>query len=260
MQNFKIFTFLLLVSFSLSSCLDMFTSGVEGSGIVSKKAYNFSGFSKISIATGINAMVTIGKEESITVEADDNLLELIEVKVSGDELSVSLKKNVSNYKQLNVYITAKEIDGLTASSAANISVDSLIRTEKLVCRASSAAKINFSAKADQIEANTSSSGQINMDNLVAQTARFETSSGASISVTKGTTIDLFANASSGSRFSASGLESQNCDAQASSGSTMNVYVLKKLSADASSGGGVYYKGSPNVERMKTSSGGNVSKD
>ena len=56
MKNFKPVVLLLLIAFTMTSCLDLLRETVEGSGnVIKKDDYEISGFSKISIATGINA-------------------------------------------------------------------------------------------------------------------------------------------------------------------------------------------------------------
>ena len=82
----------------MTSCLDLLRETVEGSGnVIKKDDYEISGFSKISIATGINAHVKMGDTENIVVEADDNILELIKVELKGDKLSVYVDANVDSY-------------------------------------------------------------------------------------------------------------------------------------------------------------------
>ena len=261
MKHLKSIAFLLLVTFSMTSCLDFLTETVEGSGnVIKKEDYDVSGFSKIAIATGINAYIKIGDTENIIVEADDNILELIQVKVSGDKLSVYLDKNIKNYKKMDVYITAKELEVVKASSSANVNVEGILSAETLSCDASSAGNIHISANVTNLNCDASSAGQIKIGELTASKSTFSTSSAGGVHIEKGVIKDLIARASSSGSVNAFNVETQSCDADASSGGSINVNVVKTLLAEASSGGNVHFKGNPTVEKMKTSSGGNINKD
>lgn len=261
MKHLKSITFLLFIAFTMTSCLDLLTETVEGSGTVAKKSdYDVEGFSKVSIATGINAYIKMGDKEDILVEADDNLLELIKVEVKGDKLSVYLNENVKNYKKMDVYITAKQLEAVKASSSARIKVENVVNSEQLYCKASSAGDIEISANVTNFDGDVSSSGQIKIVELTANKAQFEMSSAGEIYIGKGATENLVVEASSSGDLDAFNFETQTCDADASSGGSIKVNVSKKLLAEASSGGSVNFKGNPTVEKMKTSSGGSINKN
>ena len=260
MKNLKPIALLLFVVFTMTSCLDFLRERVEGSGnVIKKEDYNINGFSKISIATGINAYVKMGDTESIIVEADDNILELIRVEIAGDELSVYLDAKIGDYKKMDVYITTKELEAVKASSGANVDIESVVNAEKLFCKASSGANIEISANVTNFEGDASSSGQINIGALTANKATLEMSSGAAISIENGAAENLNVRASSAGNLRAYNVEAQTCDADASSGGSININVIKTLLAEASSGGNVNFKGSPSIEKMSTSSGGSINK-
>ncbi len=220
----------------------MFGEGVEGSGnVVSSTKSDIKGFTKVSVATGINATIKIGDKENVEIEADDNLLELLVVEVNGDELNIYMKENYHNAKKLNAYITATSLDAVKTSSAGRIVVEDNVETE------------TFSG-------NASSGGYINLNGLSATNVSFETSSAGNIKVEAGTTTDLNVGVSSGGVINAFSFETQNCEARASSGGNARINVVKSLKAEASSGGNIRFKGNPTMNGINTSSGGNISQD
>ena len=260
MKNLKPIALLLFVVFTMTSCLDLLRETVEGSGnVIKKEDYDISGFSKISIAAGIKAYVKTGDTESIVVEADDNILELIKVEIKGDKLSVYINENVKSYKKMDVYITAKQLEAVQASSAANVNVEGVINVEKLSCSVSSSGNIAISANVTDFQGNASSAGQINIGEMTANKTTLEMSSAAVINIDKGAIENLKANASSAGSLNASDVDSQTSDVSVSSGGSININVIKTLFAEASSGGSVNFKGSPSVEKMNTSSGGSINK-
>lgn len=242
MKNVKLFTLLFLASIAFSSCLELFGEGVEGSGTVAKNTNSdVEGFTKVSVATGINAFIKIGDKENVEIEADDNLLELIIVKVSNGELNIYMEKSAKNYKKLNAYITATSLEAVQVSSGANATVEDNVEAESFTGKSSSGANLT-------------------LNGLTAKNTNFNASSGAGIEVEAGSTTDLTVNASSAGHINAFGFETQNCDANASSGGNARINVTKTLAANASSGGNIKFKGNPSINEMHTSSGGNVNKD
>lgn len=242
MKNLKLFTLLFLGSIAFSSCLEMFGEGIEGSGnVISSTKSEIKGFTKVAVATGINATIKIGDKENVEIEADDNLMELVVVEVNGDELNIYMKENYHNAKKLNAYITATSLEAVKTSSAGRIVVEDNVEVE------------TFSG-------NASSGGNIRLNGLSATNISFETSSAGNINVEAGTTTDLNIGVSSGGVINAFDLETQNCEARASSGGNARINVVKSLKAEASSGGNIRFKGNPTMNGINTSSGGNISQD
>ena len=255
MKNFKIFStllFLLLIS-------SMTFAQVKGSGKVEKDdSRNIGDFTKIHVATGIDGFVKIGNENKVVLEADDNILKHIKTEVKDGELKVSLDKYAKKATTLKAYITVKKIEGLKATSGADLVVEGIITGDKLVAKVSSGADMIFSADVNVFDGNASSGADMEIGKLIAKKANIKTSSGSDIEIDNGEVEDLNANSSSSGDIEAYGLTVQHCNAKVSSGSDINIHVVQSLNANASSGGEVSYKGDPQVEKRK-SSGGSISR-
>jgi hypothetical protein len=250
----------LMSLFMLTSCLDFMQTGEEGSGTVIKEDRSVSDFSKISVSEGINAFITMGDKESLTVEADDNLVPLIVTEVNGDKLVVKIKDGygVKSSKALNVFINAETLTGLKASSAADIKMETDLTASSLSCDASSAGDINLmGVNVDDFDGNASSSGDIECERLTAKSANMNASSSGDIKFNNGSIEKANLETSSSGEISAYKVETKTCKANASSGGHIKVNVVDELSAHASSGGRVRYKGTPRMDGMHTSSGGTV---
>ena len=255
MKNVKIFSTLLFLLFISS----MTFAQVKGSGKVKKDDSRKVGdFTKIHIATGIDGFVKIGNENKIVLEADDNVLKHIKTEVKDGELKVWLYRTVKKTTKLKAYITVKKIEGLKASSGADLEVEGLIKGDKLTAKVSSGADMEFSADVNEFFGNASSGADMDIAKLIAKKANIKTSSGADITIEDGSVDDLEANSSSSGDIQAYDFTAQHCNARVSSGSDINIHVVQSLNATASSGGEVSYKGDPQVEKKK-SSGGSVSR-
>lgn len=239
MQKITKILALAVLLFSTTSCFFEGFTGIKGNGNVISEHRNIeASFDAIKVSQGIDLFLTQSSEQSLNVEADDNIMDLLKTEVRGNTLHIFFEKNVYRATSRKVFLSTSKITSLATSSGAHI------LTEK-----------NF--KSDDLELD-SSSGSSMVLKITAQNIQCETSSGADIRV-EGTTTSFRANASSGSTIYANNLESENTTAKVSSGANIDVYASESLTAKASSGGDIDYAGNPKVVNKDTSSGGSVSK-
>jgi len=212
---------------------------VNGNGnVVTEEREVNQDFDQVRGSRGLDVYLTEGDENKIVVEADENLLDLIETEISNGKLTITSSKNIGRAKSKKVHVTYVKLTKIQASSGADIIGNSVIKSETLVLDSSSGADIEVEVFTKELYA--------------------ETSSGADIEVS-GKATSLNARASSGSDLDAKKLEVINCKAKASSGADITVNVQGNLDAKASSGGDVKYYGNPVSVTKKDGSSGSVRK-
>ncbi|MEE1962669.1 Putative auto-transporter adhesin, head GIN domain [Flagellimonas taeanensis] len=224
-----------LLSLFTSSCMmDMnFGSGKTGNGEVVEESRNVDeDFTVVSASEGIDVFVTQGAEFKITVEADENIIDLIGTDVREGRLKIHAIENIGRATK-NVYVTLRNVDALESSSGADLIVQNIIETGKIDLDASSGSDLQVEVVADEISANASSGADIRIS---------------------GKADMLYADASSGSDIKARDLTVKTCHADASSGADISVNVSESLVADASSGADISYTGDASVETKKSVSG------
>jgi len=227
-----------VVLITTSSCFIDGITGIRGNqNVISETRDINSNFEEIDIQQGINLYLTQGNSTSLKVEADENIMGLLVTEVKNNQLKIYFKKNVYKAKARNVYVTTKTISNIDASSGSYVKTENTWQIPILKIHTSSGSSVKFHVNANEV---TSSS-----------------SSGSTIKI-YGKTTNFSAKASSGSSIDADELYSVDAFAKASSGANINVNVTGKLTANASSGGGVDYEGSPTEIDKDTSSGGSVS--
>lgn len=224
----------------LSSCnLDAIIGQVHGNGNVENEERMVSeNFTEVKGSAGLNVYLTEGSENKIIVEADENLLEIIETNIDNGRLNITTKKNIGKSKSKKVHVTYKKLDEVYASSGADVIVNSVLKSEKIILEATSGSDLEVEVFAKEVLA--------------------ETSSGADIIVTGKATL-LMASSSSGSEINAKELMVINCNADASSGANIVVNVKENLSTEATSGGNIKYYGNPTAVSDDASRSGNVRK-
>lgn len=202
-----------------------------------------SSFTAISVSSGIDLYLTQGNEESVAVSASDQkhidriITEVVngELKIYYNNKGISWK---SDNRRLRAYVSCKTLEKLSASAGSGVHVNGSINTAKLNLDVSSGAGFE---------------GAITATEMMA-----DVSSGASIKIT-GSAGKLTVDASSGANFKGYDFAVDYCNASASSGADVHVTINKELSAKASGGGDIHYKGTALIRDLKTSGGGSVKK-
>jgi len=232
------FTLALLLTLFLSSCgFDInfgdFGSGKKGNGVVTTETREItSDFSVVSASEGLQVYVTDGDEFEISVEADENIIDLIATDIKNDRLRIHAIENIGRATK-KIFVTLPEVTGLKSTSGASLSVENTIKTSKLEIDASSGAMLHVDMIADEVE--------------------IDASSGANLKLS-GDANTVYVDASSGANINAKKLISKVCRAGASSGGNLAVNVSEALTANASSGGNISYSGEASVTKKKSVSG------
>jgi len=238
MKNILKISILLLLLVSTTSCiLDGF--GIQGNrNVVSEDREISSDFEAIKVSQGITVHLTQDDHVDLSVEADENIIDLLITEVEGGVLKIYFEKNVSRAKSRNVYLTAKRINSIKTSSGAYIKAKNTLKTKSITLNSTSGSGIEAKLNAQKVDCSTSSGSNINLS---------------------GTTNIFQGNSSSGSHIDARDLESKIGNVKASSGAGISVDVKDELTARASSGGNIHYSGNPKVVNKSKSSGGSISK-
>ena len=230
----KILSILLLLIFS-NSCV--IGGGVKGNGNVVKKKIEVAGdFSSIKVQQGINVFLTQADIVKINAEMDENILELLSIKVENNKLSISFKKNVGKVTKKDIYLSCPKLISIAVSSGAEVTSVNQFATVALDLSASSGSELDL--------------------NILAESVEIDASSGADVDL-EGKSNTLKASASSGSDIEADKLICNTVVADASSGASIDVYASKSINAEASSGASIECEGNPEKVNIEKSSGGSV---
>lgn len=223
----KLLGLILLISFTFT------VSGQES------QQRNIGAFSGVKVAEGIDVYLKKGDRESVRVEVTGASPDDIITEVSGSYLKVHMRSgNFRGRVSAKVYVTYVKLDKLSASSAGNVFSEDVIRSASLDIQCSSAGNLELRVETGSVAVSSSSAGQVEL---------------------QGTAKSLQAEASSAAQIDAYDLEAQHVEAECSSGASVKVSVKESLTANASSGGSIHYRGNPAKSITNSSSGGSVKK-
>ena len=237
LANHKILTLLFVATLFSSCSVDMFNRVNGNRNVVTEDRSTKEDFTKIKVSTGLDLYISQGSKNQITVEADENLQDIILTEVNDGILIIYSKKNIWKAKARKVYVTIKNLEAIIATSGSDVYTNEALEVNNLNISATSGADIHVSVDADTIETKATSGSNIEV-------------SGAS--------NNHISKATSGASIDAYQLRSKNVTVKVTSGANINVYASESIDAKATSGGDIDFKGSPKKVNKKTSSGGSVS--
>ncbi|MDX6746858.1 head GIN domain-containing protein [Polaribacter sp. PL03] len=228
----------LFVTTLFSSCnADIFNKVIGNKNVTVKQRKLEGSFTGIKVSSGIDLYISQG-DTKISVEADENLHDLIITKVNEGVLNIYVEKNIWRSKAKKVYVTLENLTLLKATSGSDVYSETVIRTKEISISATSGADINFKVDAESVATSATSGSDINIS---------------------GVTINHASNATSGSSIDAYNLKSENVIVKATSGADINIYASEKMEANATSGGDIDFKGNPTIVNKKSTSGGSISR-
>lgn len=170
-----------IVTITLTAIALLFTfqitaQALKGNGNVIEKEYNVTSFQQLNIEGVFNTWISQGEENLVVVEADENLIHLIEVIEENDNLTLRTKKKMKIKKstKMNVYVTLTDIENMEIAGVRNVKCDSVLNLDYLVLEVNGVGNTSLLINCDQLEAEFSSVGNIDFEGEAVE-ANFEIS-------------------------------------------------------------------------------------
>ena len=226
MKKILFVTLLVFAVLSLSACTGL--SMTRGSGNVVTETREVSGFDQLSIS-GVGEVILVqGEQESLKIEAEDNILPEIETVVRGSTLYIGfkdgfLKQSIVPTRTIKYYLTMKDVKSVDTSGAANLQVEQL--------------------NAGDLRINLSGAGNVNIGNLSATSVHLDVSGAGNIEFA-GKVDDQQVNISGAGKYDAGNMESQTASIELSGTGSATVWATNSLDIQISGMGSVNYYGDP----------------
>ena len=230
----------LVFALFLFSC-DIHENDVRPSSKITTSQATFSNYTAIDASTAFTVYINFSDvEESIEIEANDNLHQYIEVKKENETLIIGIENGVHirGNSTLKAYITTKNISSFSASGASKIIVENLIEASNVNIYLSGAS--NFS-------------GELNVDQLFADV------SGASVLNIAGFSNDFELEASGASVFSDYEFITSTIDADLSGASNATLTIEDEIYIEASGASILRYKGDALITHQDLSGASSIKK-
>lgn len=197
------------------------------------KSFDHSGYSKLDVASDFNVNITLSsKEESITVNANSNLMDYVTIYKEGNTLFLRLKKNTwfKGKMTLDVAISTVMITDFAASSDAIVTLNTPLTTDTVRIDCKGDATFNGTVTANTLVINAKSDAKITL-------------SGAANTMTM--------NLKSDSEFINKEFAAKNLTVALSGDSKAMLTVTNMLDATASGDSELRYAGNPSKVRQSS---------
>jgi len=172
-----------------------FGNGVRGSGNVVSEQRSVAAFEGIKVSGIFRVEAVAGREQSVEIEADDNLLPLITTEVRDGMLVISTKENIRPRSTLVVRVSNPTIAKIQSSGVAKVTASELSGPFELDM--SGASKAELKGNVSELKVRVSGAAKIEATELEATNAEVRASGACKVNVS--VTGELKATASGASK-------------------------------------------------------------
>lgn len=219
----------LLLSFFISSCRLFGGERIRGNGNIVTVQRTVGAFNSIEAGGAVQVRIKQEATNGVRVEADENLLDYLEVYTEGNTLVIETKDgyNLNPTRDVVVYASAPRFQALDISGASQVQSEGTISGDELELGASGASEIRLDVAVSKLQANLSGSSTLQL---------------------KGTAARFATEASGASKIRCIDLTTDETVLDVSGSSDAAITVNKQLNIDASGASSVEYRGNPSINQ------------
>jgi hypothetical protein len=182
---------------------------VVGSGRVASETRQVRDFDEVVLTGSGTLTITQTGEESLTIQADDNILPLLTSDVSGRRLTLGTKPNTSfSTRSPIIYrLTVQQLSGLIVSGSGDATATG-ITSSSMSVRISGSGSVTLAGTAERQEVTISGSGSYRADDFATKTAAVSVSGSGGVRVHASEQLDVHVSGSGSVEYSGSPAVSQ----------------------------------------------------
>ncbi len=248
----------------------------QGSGNVKTETRPISGISAVELNTSGELTLSQGDSESLTIEAEDNLLPLLTSDISNGLLKLGTTSNssLSATKPIKYTLVVKNLNALTDNGSGTITTGDLNVDSPLSITGNGSGNITLanvqsgdiqlklsgsgglsltSLKSDNVTIDINGSGSASIPTITTQSLSAKLSGNGALQV-GGTTIDQTVSISGSGKYDGEKLTSKTAVIQTTGSGGATVQVIDTLDASISGSGSITYIGNPALTQKSIGSG------
>lgn len=165
-----------------------FGEAVQGSGVVQHQTRAVGDFTRLRVSGSIDIEFSRARKTSVVVEADDNIIPLIDTLVHGDELEIKSHQPYSSKHAVRVILTAPTLGRIQISGSGNADLRD-IAADRFVASVSGSGDLRAAGAVKQITVDLSGSGNITMSKLKSADATVSLSGSGNVDVNASASLD-----------------------------------------------------------------------
>jgi hypothetical protein len=204
---------------------------VQGSGNVTTEERQLGDFTRIDLSGLGDLEIEFGDQTALLIEAEDNLLPLIETEVNGDTLRIGFKEDTMPRptEPVRYFLTVVSLEGIETSGLGAIEAPAI--------------------QATAFSVNISGGGNTDIASLEADRLEVDISGLGGLNVGGGEVAELNVDISGSGGMESEDLEAQSANVNVSGLGSATIRVSENLDVDISGSGSVQYYGNPSVQEQ-----------
>ncbi len=107
--------FLLMLSLAVGAC-----ASERGSGIMATESREVSGFDQVDLSGSGRVLIAVTGTESLTIEAEDNILPFLTTEVRNGRLELGAKQSISPTREIVYTITVVSLEAVAVSGSGSV--------------------------------------------------------------------------------------------------------------------------------------------
>ena len=209
---------------------------VQGSGRIVKQARQVGSFNGLSLSVPGHVELRIGNTEGVTIEADDNLLPLLEAVVEDGTLEIRPARSNLNFrsKSIRVVVQARSIERLAVGGSGSIDADAL--------------------RAPRLKVDIGGSGSVNLKGLESDTLSVSVGGSGDMKAGPGTAGKLSVSIGGSGDVDLGRVQTTSAKVSIAGSGEATVWPRNELSVSIAGSGDVNYYGDPRVSKSSVGSG------
>jgi hypothetical protein len=253
-RNLSLILILLLFLPALA-CGSFTRNFVKGSGDIVTKTFDASGFDRVILEGFGDVYVQQGQTENLSVQTDDNLMSLLDIKVRGKELRLGIKPgfDISPSESITYNLTVQDLNGVTLAGSGNFYVEP-VKSNSLVVSILGSGNIDIKGlNANNLSLDLNGSGNFTLADVNANKVDTSLRGSGDIKLEGNASAQSITISGSGN-YLAGDLQTGSTDVSVPGSGNVTVWANDALNIKVSGSGDIQYYGKPTVDQSISGSG------
>jgi hypothetical protein len=275
----------MMVIFTCLACsLGGLGNQIRGSGDIDTKSYELDDFTSVSLSNQGDLTIEYGEEEELVVEAEQNLIPYLEIRVVNDVLHIGTRsgKWLRPRRPIKYYLTVTELSALELTGSGNAEGPVLVGEDLSVrvtgsgdvtleglqaeddveikvtgsghARVTGDSADGMSVRGARVQAIVTGSGDIDLHEMEADRLEVKLTGSGNLTIEEGRVETQTIRVNGSGNYQARDLKSATSDVRVSGSGNVTICVDDELDASIAGSGDVRYTGDPTVHKQTPGSG------
>ncbi|MDH4177133.1 MAG: DUF2807 domain-containing protein [Thermoleophilia bacterium] len=143
------------------------SQGIRGSGVPASESRQVAAFTSVDLLGAADVTITIGAEQSVTVETDDDLISRVQTNVERDTLRIENDGRLDTDLGIDVAIVVPTLEAVTLSGAGDVTIEGLSGSS-LDIALNGAGSVEAAGAVEQLDVAINGAGTAGLANLAAR--------------------------------------------------------------------------------------------